>query len=156
MAQKDIEASINELKEELKKKVEIVKKKAENTVSDEPAKVEYIRDKTITSLNYVADKIDDLSARRVNEKEIRAVMETVRGRSNELYKYAMQKMDALEKGKKTPEKKLPNKSIPVAKAATVASKTATVSAKPEDPKTRITGKAMKILKGWLSPESEEV
>jgi hypothetical protein len=153
MAQKDIEASINELKEELKNKVEIVKKKAANTVSDEPAKVEYIRDKTITSLNYVADKIDNLMAKGVKEKEIRAVMETVRGRSNELYKYAMQKMDALKKGEKVPQKKLPNKSIPAAAKAVGVTAAALRDANPKD---GVKEKAMRTLKGWLTPESEGV
>lgn len=161
MAQNNLEASLSALIEDLKKKVRNVNRMADEAITDEPEKVHYIREKTVSSLNYVADKIADLKMKKASEKEITEVMNMVKERSNELYAYAFTHINSLRKNKIVVQKK--GSSAKPTDGRTV-NKTVSASAKQTDVKAAekakatvlsVEEKALKTLKGWLSPESED-
>ena len=153
MAQNKLEASLVALIEDLKKKVRTINKIADEAVTDEPDKVQYIREKTVSSLNYVADKIADLKMKGASDREIVEVMKTVSQRSKELYSYALSHIDSLRKDKK--ETLAAKTAVAAATAKNVQKKSEVKTAEKKEGELSVEERALRTLKGWLSPESDD-
>lgn len=151
----DFENNVNEVIEDLKKKIEDISSLGKDAADDKLAKVNDVKQKAITVLTQVSNKISDSVNSAADLEDLENGIEVVKIRSKKLYDDAVKKIDKLINEEVVNEVKENIKDVKndideffekeEVKNALNDAKDVTVE---------IADKAINCLKEWLKPEDK--
>lgn len=151
----DIQTSINEVVEDLKKKVEELSKAGNADDSETLQKINAIKQKAIYVLNEASNKVTQTAEEFAESEEIEQAIEIVKIKSKELYENALQKINEISKKEVVEEAKEVAKDVKEEinnffEKEEVKDITESV----KEVGTEIADKAVSTLKEWLKPEGK--
>lgn len=167
----DIEKDVNEVVEDLKKKIDDINHAAENSDDDVKLKVNEIKDKAIDVLTMASNKVIDITKNVTDSQEVQNGINVVKARSKQLYENALKKIAEIKESKTYKDTSdYVNKTVDQVKNETNAFITSAKDSideffekqevkdtidKAKIKTIDIAGKALEVLKQWLKPEEEK-